>query len=160
PITWQLVSGNATLVGNILTPKNKGAIVLRATQGGNATFEPATIMLNLEAKEKHDDRLVNLSSRLRVTGGDASRTVVAGFVVNGTTPKRVLIRGIGPGLTAFGVPNVLADPILKLYASPNTTTPLAQNDNWGTAQPVNATQTPATAAEITAATTATGAFPL
>jgi hypothetical protein len=70
-----------------------------------------------------------------------------------------MIRGIGPSLTQFGVPNSITDPMLRVYAA-GSTAAIAQNNNWGTAMPINATQTAATAAEIAAASTATGAFPL
>jgi hypothetical protein len=71
----------------------------------------------------------------------------------------VLVRGVGPTLGTLGVPGVLTDPVLKLYAA-GTTNPIAQNDNWETPQSVTGGQTPATAAEIATATTAAGAFPL
>ena len=43
--------------------------------------------------------------------------MIGGFIVQGIQPKRVIIRAIGPELTRFGVPNVLADPILELHDS-------------------------------------------
>ncbi|HUR56961.1 MAG TPA: putative Ig domain-containing protein, partial [Opitutaceae bacterium] len=102
-------------------------------------------------------QLVNISTRGYVDTGEGQ--LVAGFVVTGNTPKKVLIRGIGPGLTAFGVPGAVADPMLKVYAAGNPT-PIAQNDNWSTATSVSTTQMAATSAEISAANTAVGAFPL
>ena len=39
------------------------------------------------------------------------------FVIQGTRPKKVIVRGIGPSLAALGVPDPLADPVLSLYAS-------------------------------------------
>src|SRR5581483_5061207 len=82
----------------------------------------------------------------------------AGFVVSGATPKRVLVRGIGPGLAAFGVKGTVADPALKLFL-PGKTDAIAQNDDWQTAQLTGGGVT-ATATEISAAAAATGAFPL
>jgi len=70
----------------------------------------------------------------------------------------VLVRGIGPGLTAFGIANALADPFLTVFDS--TGKVLAQNDNWGTPVAVFAGQVVAAAADITAADLATGAFAL
>lgn len=102
-------------------------------------------------------QLVNISTRGYVDSGEGQ--LVAGFVVTGNAPKRVLIRGIGPGLTAFGVPGALADPVLKLY-TPDNANPIAQNDNWETAQPVGVTQLAATRLDISTANTASGAFPL
>ena len=37
---------------------------------------------------------------------------IGGFIISGNVPKRVIVRAIGPSLTHFGVPNVLADPVL------------------------------------------------
>jgi hypothetical protein len=70
-------------------------------------------------------RLNNLSARGRVgTGGDV---LVAGFTIGGQRSKAVLIRGIGPALSAFGVSGALADPRLDLYSG---STLLDSNDNW------------------------------
>jgi len=51
----------------------------------------------------------------------------AGFVIGGETPHTVLIRAIGPGLAPFGLPNLLADPTLELFAE---TTLLMTNQDW------------------------------
>jgi hypothetical protein len=102
-------------------------------------------------------QLINISTRGFVDTGDGN--LIAGFVVSGNAPKRVLVRGIGPALTSFGVQGAVANPTLKIYAAGSSTV-IAQNDDWSTAQPINASQAAATAAEITAASTAAGAFPL
>jgi hypothetical protein len=47
---------------------------------------------------------------------------IGGFIVNGSTPKHVIVRAIGPSLSNFGVPNPLADPILEFGG--------ITNDNW------------------------------
>jgi hypothetical protein len=39
----------------------------------------------------------------------------------------VLLRAVGPTLSAFGVTGVLADPKVNVYAGPNR---IADNDNW------------------------------
>jgi hypothetical protein len=57
---------------------------------------------------------------------------IGGFIVTGTTPKRVLIRGIGPSLTGSGVPNALADPVLELHGPDVFAT--ITNDNWKQSQ--------------------------
>jgi len=57
--------------------------------------------------------------------------MIAGFIVQGTSPKRVLIRAAGPSLTQFGVPNALANPRLELHDSAST---IGTNDNWQTTQ--------------------------
>jgi hypothetical protein len=32
---------------------------------------------------------------------------IGGFIITGSVPKHVLLRGLGPSLTGFGVPNAL-----------------------------------------------------
>lgn len=100
-------------------------------------------------------RLVNISSRGTVLSSDG--VLIGGFVITGNSPKRVLVRGVGPGLAAYGVNSTLTDPVLTLF-SENTV--LARNDNWGTPVTVNTTQSPATGPEITAAGRSVGAFDL
>ena len=71
-------------------------------------------------------RLTNVSARTQVgTGGDI---LIAGINIAGALPRTVLIRAVGPGLTQFGVPGVLADPVLSVY---NGSTKINLNDNWG-----------------------------
>jgi sugar lactone lactonase YvrE len=100
-------------------------------------------------------RLINLSTRGFVDIGDG--VLVAGFVVNGTTPKKVLVRGIGPGLAGYGVTGVVANPVLQVFSG---STLVAQNDDWSTPQAVAGTAPPASAAEIAAASSSAGAFAL
>lgn len=78
-------------------------------------------------------RLVNLSARNFAGTGDD--TLIAGFVISGNMPRRLLIRGIGPRLAAgFGVTGALADPKVELYLSEGgRNTLFAANDNWGEA---------------------------
>ena len=61
------------------------------------------------------------------TGDDV---MIGGFIVEGTGPKRVIVRAIGPELTQYGVPNPLADPTLELHNGPGAL--IASNDNWMT----------------------------
>jgi hypothetical protein len=67
--------------------------------------------------------LLNLSTRARVLTGE--QVLIAGFIITGTDPKRVIIRGIGPSLSGIG--GNLSDPTLELHQG-NTT--LATNNNW------------------------------
>lgn len=90
-------------------------------------------------------QIVNLSTRGRVEGD--SNPLIAGFAIKGTAPRRVLIRAVGPGLTGFGVTDVVADPALKIHQGARV---LASNDNWQSEAAV----------ELAAAMRASGAFPL
>jgi spore coat protein A, manganese oxidase len=69
---------------------------------------------------------LNLSARLRVSPGD--NTLIGGFIVTGTAPKRVVLRGIGPSLAAKGLTGALSDPVLDLRNS--TGRSIATNNNW------------------------------
>ena len=72
--------------------------------------------------------LGNIGTRSFVQTGD--NVMIGGFIVQGTQPKRVIMRAIGPELSQFGVPNPLADPTLELHDS--TGALIASNDNWMT----------------------------
>src|SRR5207302_452329 len=75
-----------------------------------------------------DSILGNISTRSFVQTGD--NVMIGGFIVQGTTPKRVIIRAIGPELSQYGVPNPLTDPTLELHDG--TGALIASNDNWQT----------------------------
>jgi hypothetical protein len=70
--------------------------------------------------------LANISTRAFVQTGD--NVMIGGFIVHGSEPKKVIIRAIGPELTQYGVPNVLANPTLELHD--RTGALIASNDNW------------------------------
>jgi hypothetical protein len=70
--------------------------------------------------------LANVSTRSFVQTGD--NVMIGGFIVQGTTSKRVIVRAIGPELTQYGVPNALSNPTLELYD--DTGALIASNDNW------------------------------
>ncbi len=76
-----------------------------------------------------DPRLVNLSTRATVETGAA--ILIGGFIIEGTSPKKVIIRAIGPslGLPPFNVPNVLVNPQFALF---DANGPIASNDDWQT----------------------------
>jgi len=69
-------------------------------------------------------RLLNISTRANARTGD--NIPIAGFIITGTAPKKVLVRAIGPSLQLAGKLN---DPTLELYQQGNST-PIATNDDW------------------------------
>ena len=75
--------------------------------------------------------------------------MISGFVVTGTAPKQILLRGIGPALDNFGLTGTLAAPVLTLFDGANKS--IATNTGWNTAT---------NAAAIAPATARVGAFPL
>lgn len=79
-----------------------------------------------DAAANSSTKLVNLSVRTFV--GSAADAPNVGFVIAGTSPRRLLIRAVGPTLGSFGVTDAIADPQLELYRG---TTRVDLNDNWG-----------------------------
>jgi hypothetical protein len=82
------------------------------TPGGTPTPSPA--------------QALNISTRMRVETGN--NVLIGGFIISGATLKDVAVRGIGPSLSQFGLPDVLADPTLQLRNSSGAL--VVQNDNW------------------------------
>lgn len=70
-------------------------------------------------------KLLNISTRLRVQTGDA--VLISGFIITGSEPKTVMIRAIGPTLSAAGVPGALQNPTLTLFQG---AAQLEANDDW------------------------------
>ena len=83
--------------------------------------------------------LINLSTRGQVQTGN--NVMIGGFIIGGSSPKKVLIRAVGPNLANYGVSGVLADPMLELHRSSDGAV-IASNDDWGTS--VNAAEIQAT----------------
>jgi hypothetical protein len=85
-------------------------------------------------------KLANISTRAFISTGD--NIVIAGFILGGNSgDDRIVVRGIGPSLTAAGVANALADPTLELRDGNGTL--LVANNDWQ--------DNPTEAAELTAA---------
>ena len=77
-------------------------------------------------KESLANHMANISTRGLVGPGQGQ--LIGGFIITGG-PKMVMIRAIGPSLSALGVSPVVANPSLKLFSG---STVLASNDDWGT----------------------------
>jgi hypothetical protein len=69
--------------------------------------------------------LLNISTRLGVRAGD--NVLIGGFIITGGSPKKVIVRAIGPSLDSLGVEGALADPMLELHEPDGT---IVTNDNW------------------------------
>ncbi len=142
------VSGTTTLAANGTfslsdsTATITGAIDAATTTVSGTISIPGQAPVNfagVSATTMRTDRMINLSSRVRVApAGD--RTLITGFVISGSTEKRVLLRAIGPALAGFGLSDALANPRLELYNSAGQL--LQQNDDW------SGTETAAAAAQV------------
>lgn len=135
-------AGTDAAIVTTLAPGNYTAVVSSTTSASGVALVEVYDLSTPTPGQK----LLNLSTR--ATAGSGEDLLVAGFVVPPGTTKRVLVRAVGPGLAAFGVAGVLAQPTLTLYSG---TTSVATNTNWSTS---------ADAAAITAASARVGAFGL
>ncbi len=116
--TITLVSGE-TVTGNLTF--SHGVIFGSFTWNG-------TVYTFRGAQESSFNHLANIATRAFVNTGQGQ--LIGGFIITGG-PKMVLIRALGPSLTALGVSPVLADPKLQLFQQDHTL--LRENDNWQSA---------------------------
>ncbi len=92
--------------------------------GGSFVASPTAFGLVSLTKENVTNHLINIATRGTVGTGDG--VLIAGFVISGGA-KRVIIRALGPSLTAAGVTGALSDPTLEIVKNG---TQLLFNDNW------------------------------
>jgi hypothetical protein len=81
--------------------------------------------------ETSPDRLLNISTRMRVLTGD--NVLIGGVIITGSDPLPAVLRAVGPSMKVNGMPvaGVLQDPTLTLYDASGSE--IAFNDNWGDA---------------------------
>jgi hypothetical protein len=91
-------------------------------------------------------KLVNISTRGDV--GTGTNVLIGGFSIDGVAPKRLLIRGAGPALSALNVSGAIATPYLQLIDTA-TQEVIRDNYTWQSGNDV---------ALVTTAEQATGAF--
>jgi uncharacterized repeat protein (TIGR03803 family) len=90
-----------------------------ATEVGGAFNHGTVFRFNMAPPRN----LLNISTRSQVLTGN--QVLIGGFIIEGTDPKRVIIRGIGPSLNGVGA--TLQDPMLELHQGSVT---IATNDDW------------------------------
>jgi hypothetical protein len=150
--TGALIASNdnwvATIIGGIITgdqvaairasgyapgDRRESAMIVNLPPGSyTAIVRGVNNMTGVALAEVYDlspapnSTLGNISTRAFVQTGD--NVMIGGVMVQGTQPKRVIVRAIGPELTQYGVPNPLADPTLEMYDS--TGALIASNNDW------------------------------
>lgn len=132
--SWTDISDNATFAGTTTqilsitgaTNALNGHLfrVIATNSGGSVTSSASTLVVTNPLVQ-----VMNLSTRTVSLGGDS--VIIPGFVISGTSAKRVLIRAVGPKLADFGVSGVMPDPVLSVFRQGESTS-LATNDNWVT----------------------------
>jgi hypothetical protein len=106
-------------------------VVSEVTAGGGCPSYTVRITANCQSPSPTPTPtaaavLGNVSTRSLVQTGD--NVMIGGLIVQGTQPKRVILRAIGRELSQYGVPNPLADPTLELHNGARAL--IASNDNW------------------------------
>ncbi len=89
---------------------------------------------------------VNLSTRGLAQTND--NVLIGGIIIGGATTQQIIVRAIGPSLTAHGVTGALQNPTLELVNAGGTR--VAFNDNWRSEQATEITNSglaPASEAE-------------
>ena len=133
-ISWRLYSGPAPV---LLTNPNNATATASFSAPGTYTFM-VSVNDNVHAvaydavivKVMPRARMANISTRVDVgTGQDVA---IAGFIINGDSPKSVIVRALGPTLTGFGIAEALNDPMLDLRDGAGNQ--IATNDNWRNSQ--------------------------
>ena len=131
------ISGTATLGGNLVAKTIDGFIpqasdeflalqygarsgsFAQVSSNADLSFGPKGATLQISGANPPAPKALNISTRMRVGTGD--NALIAGFIVSGDQPKKVLIRGLGPSLPVNGA---LADPTLDLDGG------AVLNDDW------------------------------
>ena len=108
-----------------LQPGNYTAIV----RGKNGTTGIALVEA-YDLDPAADSNLANISTRGFVDTGD--NVMIGGLIILGSTQQKVIVRAIGPELTAFGITNALADPTLELHDGNGNL--ISFDDNWKDSQ--------------------------
>jgi sugar lactone lactonase YvrE len=115
--------------GNLFDAEDISGTILKFTPTGTqSTFVSGLNQPEGLAFEPAPHQLINISTRGFVGTGDS--VLIGGFIItgNGVVNGKVLVRALGPSLTAAGVNGALQDPIIRLFDSSGAV--IATNDNW------------------------------
>src|SRR5204862_213762 len=103
--------------GNLFAADAVANIIFKFTPAGvRSTFASGLSEPSGLAFEPPTAQLLHISTRASVQTGD--RVTIAGFIITGTDPKQVVVRGLGPTLpqAQISLP-LLQDPTLDLHNS-------------------------------------------
>jgi hypothetical protein len=96
------------------------------TAGCLTAFNAVPLHLESTAFPAVGPQSLNLSTRGLVGSGQGS--LIGGIIVNGSAPKTVVLRALGPSLGEVGLSGTLPDPIITLFNSAGQI--VATNDDW------------------------------
>jgi hypothetical protein len=146
---WQDDAASASELATFgLTPANalESALVITLLPGrytaivrGNKAATGTALVEIYDGGLAADSQLSNISTRGFV--GTNDNVMIGGFIIgnNGQCNGRVVIRALGPSLSAFGIKGALQDPFLELKDANGST--LISNDDWQQTQEMEISQT-------------------
>lgn len=121
--TWSLTDSlNAARVGPTANLLPNGSVLVAGGDGSSARELASAELYETNGPATN---FRNISTRLPVETGE--NVLIGGFIITGSVPKKVIIRGLGPSLAAKGIAGALADPTLELNKPDGTT---VFNDSW------------------------------
>jgi len=132
---WQSDPNHFTIEANGLAPANllESATVQTLAPGaytvivtGTNSAQGIALVELYDLSPLSDSKLANMSTRGSV--GTLDNVLISGFIVGDVASATVVVRALGPSLTASGLSGVLSDPKLTIYDS--TGTAIVSNDNW------------------------------
>lgn len=127
-------SGGADLVALGLAPTDdrESALVATLPSGAYSVVvrgKDETVgvgLVELYDLDLNGGGVANISTRAQVEAGED--VLIGGFILAGMGPSQVIVRAIGPSLSAAGVPDPLVDPELALHDANGSL--IFTNDNW------------------------------
>jgi hypothetical protein len=114
-------NGNAAISAVLAPPSNQSLITATATDSSNSNTSEFSLAMPITVPS---GQLLNIATRLRVNPDP--NQLIAGLIITGSEPKKIIVRAIGPSLSAF-FSGVLANPTLELFQG---NTLVTSNNDW------------------------------
>ncbi|MEY2518471.1 MAG: hypothetical protein QOF24_230 [Verrucomicrobiota bacterium] len=135
------VAGNANYTSDAFTPTLPGSYKFVAVYNGDANNNSVATICGVASQTfvvngpppsptptptATPAQALNISTRMRTELGD--KAMIGGFIITGNASKSVVLRGLGPSLSSFGLSDLLLDPELELRGPNNNL--IFKNKNW------------------------------
>jgi len=104
------------------TVSGTDSLQLDDINGAKSIYDSGPAYLNANPASN----LVNLSTRAFV--GTGNNVVIGGFIIQGSQPATVVLRGIGNSLPALGLTDALSDPVIELHSAGGGI--ISMSDDW------------------------------
>jgi hypothetical protein len=113
-------------------PSDIAADPARWIRENNGLYTPINYEIQKRIDPTRSDALANVSNR-GITGA-AEKTLITGLIITGGEPRNVVVRALGPSLSAIGVRQAAANPKIEVYMGSER---IAVNADWATDERAN-----------------------